>query len=223
MLVHCASNALTLRGRMSDREDTIAWVKAVLAFKKWTATEWARKARLAPSTLNRFLNDPKATHDLTAATKEALASVAGVEPMQIPGGRRAGFSEADAQPYSVVGSTGDDLVDKLVEELIAGKNGIDPWVMRTRALEHVGYMPGDILLVALNEKPQPRDAVCAQVYDWVTGKAETVMRIYEPPFLIPATSDPRLVKPFIVDDDMVVIKGVIVNAIRPRRARVLAA
>jgi SOS-response transcriptional repressor LexA len=90
-------------------------------------------------------------------------------------------------------------------------------VLRSRSLESAGYMPGDILMVDLNGRPEPGDVVCAQIYDR-SGKAETIFRIYEHPFLVAATLDGRLMKPHLVDNDRVVIRGVVIASLRERRA-----
>jgi len=92
--------------------------------------------------------------------------------------------------------------------------GVDPWVMKSRALEHAGYLPGDILIVDLNAKPQDGDAVCAQIYDR-NGKTETAFRIYEYPFLIAASADPDLRRPVLVDNERASIRGVVMASIRP--------
>jgi hypothetical protein len=220
LLLSSASCApiVSLMDSMRDRQRT--WLKDVLAHRGWNATEWARRARLAPSTLNRFLNDPDYEHELSKKTLRALGEAAGLEPYQIPGVKRpSGFSEPDAQALFESGTSGDAVVDEAVRVLLQGRNGIDPWIMRSRALEFAGYLPGDVLIVDLNERPKAEDAVCAQVYDWTTGKAETVMRLYTPPYLVAMSSETRFLKPFVVDDDVVVIKGVIVSSYRPRRDR----
>ena len=222
MLSLCAPEAPTLRRMMPSREEIQAWVRAVLAWKGWTATEFARRAGVVPSTLNRFLNDPDATHSLSRKTIQLLERQAGLAFMEMPGaGRRpAGFAEADAAPFD--GGSRDQLVDNAVRELIRGRNGIDAWVLRSRALETAGYLPGDILLIDLNARAVARDAVCAQIYDWSTGKAETVMRIYQPPYLVGASLDERFQKPLMVDDDVVAIKGVILTSMRARRSEIAA-
>lgn len=209
----------------SMRDAQRAWVKAVAAYKGWTVSKWAKRTRvgdgeksLAPSTLTRFLNDPDVTHELTDKTIIALAESAGVEPMVMPGSRRpSGLAEADAAPYTPEQVQGDDYLRASVENLIRGRNSLTPLVMRTRALEHAGYLPGDVLIVDLNAKPQPDDIVCAQVYDWTGDRAETVVRIFQPPYLVSSSSDARFLKPLVVDDDQVMIKGVIVQLMRPRR------
>jgi hypothetical protein len=199
-------------------------VLAVLKFKSWTATQWARNTRvgsgegtLAPSTLNRLMNDPDYPHALSSRTIEALAASAGVEPMVSPMGKPRGLAESDATPFEAEQGSGDDMVDNTVRNLMRVGNGIAPMHISSRALDLAGYLPGDVVIVNLNETARAEDVVCAQVYDWSGGKAETVMRIYSPPYLVSASTDSSFIKPLVVDNDIVVIKGVIVHSMRPRR------
>ena len=97
------------------------------------------------------------------------------------------------------------------------RNGVDPWVLRSNALLSIGYLPGDVMLVDLNERPRAHDVVCAQVYDWVRSRAQTVFRLYEPPYLLASTTDQAVLRPLVVDDNVVVVKGVVTASIRPRR------
>jgi hypothetical protein len=229
--VSCISLRRNIPLMSTMRDAQIAWVKAVAAYKGWTLSKWARRTRvgvgensLAPSTLTRFVNDPDATHELHDKTIEALAESAGIEPMVLPGSRRpANLAEPDAVPYSAVHTGTDDFVQAIIEDLVRERNSLTPLVMRTRSLEHAGYLPGDILIVDLNMRPQPDDVVCAQVYDWGGDRAETVVRILQPPYLVAASSDSRLLKPLVVDDESVIIKGVVVHSMRPRRSAAAAA
>lgn len=116
----------------------------------------------------------------------------------------------DAAPYDA-SDAGE--VAAAVRALKSGSNTIDAWTLKTRALELEGYLPGDVVLVDLAAAPQPGDAVCAQVYDWQRMKAETVMRIYESAgavtLLLARSLDPQLHKPLVVDNERVIVKGVI--------------
>jgi hypothetical protein len=58
--------------------------------------------------------------------------------------------------------------------------------------------------------------VCAQLYRWSEGRADTVFRLYEPPYLVAMTRDAELRKPALVDNDRVIIKGVVILTLRPR-------
>lgn len=197
----------------------------MLAHARMKPTELARRIGKAPSTLNRFLNDPGAEHNLSRDTVNLISQELGFAPLEFPSSprRSPGFSEPEATSFDAGTGTGDTLVDEAVRNLVHGRNAVDPWVLRSRAVETAGYLPGDILIVDLNERPRPRDLVCAQVVDWAGGRAETVFRLYEPPYLIAATGDTRLLKPFVVDDDVVIIRGVVVSSLRPRRNIEIAA
>jgi SOS-response transcriptional repressor LexA len=107
----------------------------------------------------------------------------------------------------------------VIRQLTGGHNGIDPWTIRTRALELEGYMPGDVVLVDLNATPKPGDVVCAQIYEWPVMRANTVMRVFHRAspvkLLLSRSLDPAFAQPYVVDDDRVVVKGVIL----PHRLR----
>lgn len=63
------------------------YLRAVLAKTGWTPTRLARAARLAPSTINRFLKDETVTHALKAQTLSAVAEASGVPlPVELLGG-----------------------------------------------------------------------------------------------------------------------------------------
>ena len=103
-----------------------------------------------------------------------------------------------------------------IKALIGGRKAVDSCTIRTRALECIGYVPGDIVIVELGRPPAPGDVVCAQVYDWGRSEPETVLRIYEPPVLVSATLDEQLRRPLVVDNVRVIIKGVVLrHRLRP--------
>ena len=186
-----------------DREELQAWLRAVLLHLGWTGTELARRMGKPPSTINRFLNDPDATHNLSVRTLKEVEAKTGFPPLKYPEAMRArGFTESDAAPFRA---------------LADARPGVDPWLLKSQALDAIGFLPGDVLIVSLNEKPRAGDVVCAQVYDWGKGRAETIFRVYEPPYLMAATTAKELLRPHVVDDERVVIKGVMLQSLRPRR------
>lgn len=200
----------------NTRRKQLAWIEAILEHKGWNRSRLAKEAGVDPSTLSKFLADPLNKAQLQTNSIEKIADASGFRPyLTHPPVRPAGLTDIEAEPFDETDATA--VVDVAVSAMKAGRNGLDPWVMRSRALEHEGYLPGDILMVDLNMQPRSGDAVCAQVYDR-QGKAETIMRIYEHPFLIAASSDPAARRPLLVDDEKVLIRGVIVASFRPRRA-----
>ncbi len=210
------------------RDEITHWLHDVLTKTGDTPSALARRAGLATTTLTRFLNEPGSPM-LTLRSIAKLAHAAGVQPIGLPEAqssklRGAGMAESEAEPYQ---PTTDKGIDRAVEALVAGRNAADPWRLKTNALDALGYRAGDIVIVDLNRKSLPGDIVCAQVYQWSAGKAETVFRVLEPPYLIAAPLDPemaeRLRKPLLVDADRVIIKGVVTETLRIARASPKAA
>ena len=173
-------------------------------------TRIAKEIGVAASTLTRLLKDSEdSAATLHARTISKLQQYSGVpffagDPSAPPIFR--GLAE-DAVPFDA--KSADPAVSAAIKALIGGLQAADPWTIRTRSLEGKGYLPGDIVIVDLGRRPEAGDAVCAQVYDWRRGAAETVMRVYEPPYLVAASLDDQLRKPLVVDDDQVIIKGVL--------------
>lgn len=203
---------------MPQFSDQHAYLNHVMERTGWSQTELAARAGLDPSTLSRFLSASRKGHSLRVTTIRKIEAISGLAfasgaPEELGEDIVDGFGEPEAVPLIV---PSESPIAKIVAVLNAGKNNIDPWTMRSRALEGAGYRPGDILLVSLNATPVAGDVVCAQIYDWTKGKAETVFRLFQPPYLVAATSDPDLMRPHVVDDGRVVLKGVVMNSIRNR-------
>jgi SOS-response transcriptional repressor LexA len=96
------------------------------------------------------------------------------------------------------------------------RNGLDAWIMKSWSLDLLGILPGDVLMVDQNRRPKAGDIVCAQITDLATGRTETVMRRFEPPFLTTYSAKMGPGRPEAVDDERVVIMGVEAGVIRPR-------
>ncbi|MDW5313756.1 hypothetical protein [Rhizobium sp. PL01] len=175
------------------------------------------EAGVDPSTLTRFLSDVTNSRMLNSYSIEKIEQAGGIPAFQtdlagLPEELR-GTEAGDASPYQAEEA---NPLATAISALRSGKNGVDPWLLRSRCLENVGYVPGDILIVDLNAVPANGDIVCAQLYDR-NGKAETIFRIFEHPFLISATMDPAQLMPVLVDKN-VLIRGVVMSSIRERRA-----
>lgn len=200
----------------SLRRRQLAWLQAMLDFRTWNVTRLAREAGVSQSTLAKFLNDPENLAQLSTNTVEKLAQAGGIRPYETtPTVHPRGLSEREAERFE--GLPEQPAFSKLIAALATG-NSVVPWILNTRALESFGYMPGDVLMVDLNATPRDGDVVCAQLYDR-NGEAETVFRILEYPFLVAATLDRRTVKPILVSNDTVAIRGVVTSSHRPRLAQ----
>lgn len=204
------------------REEIRQWLEAALKKTNETPSALARRAGLATTTLTRFLNDPHAPM-LTLRSLAKVAHAADIQPLGLPQKKivpSAGYlSESEAEPYRF----GDEgTLDLAIKALIGDRTAADPWLIKTRSLDLAGLLPGDIVIVDLNERAVSGDVVCAQAYQWEKSLAETVFRLYEPPYLVAATSDAALAaslrKPLLVDHDAIIIKGVVIDALRRLRA-----
>lgn len=199
-----------------SREQQLEYIHRVLALTGWSQSVLARRAGLDPSTLSRFLSNERDGHALRPNSLLRIGEVTGIKAGSdsasddTPGG----LSESEASPRPT--STADDLTDAAIQAIVARGMNVDAWTLQSRALELAGYRHGDVLLVSLDEKPQPGDVVCAQIYDWTKSRAETVFRIYQPPFLVPASMDTQLLKPLSLEDGTIAIKGVVIQSFRAR-------
>jgi len=193
------------------------YVRRVVEYMRKPPTRIAKELGIAASTLTRLLKaSDSSTATLHARTLTKLHEYSGIPPIfggdpSVPVPR--GFAE-DAVPFDA--KTADPAVSAAIKALIGGRKAADPWTIRTRALERIGFLPGDIVIVDLGRRPEAGDAVCAQVYDWRRAAAETVMRLYEPPYLVAASLDEGLRRPLVVDNEQVIIKGVVLpHRLRP--------
>ena len=188
------------------------WLKP-LVDKAGSIGKLARLTTVSKQTISRAIDPgPDYTSVMQTVNILKIASSMGVQP---PAGIGApslpsGFSEPESFEISH---------NEVPEEL--HPSHLDQHVFRinTRAIElppH-GYMPGDIVMIDRTVKPQKNDVVCAQVIDNHSGTAETVWRVYDPPYLYPQTTDSLInKKPLTVDGESVDIVGPIIKSLRVR-------
>lgn len=98
----------------------------------------------------------------------------------------------------------------------ASSNSVQSWRVETQSLASMGILQGDNLRIDLNAKPRTGDVVIAQIYDWRSGTAETVIRGYHHPYLVKSGTNASEMKPETVDNERIVIKGVVTMVWRER-------
>jgi len=202
--------------RMERNWDMRDWIGAVARHMNLTVSELARHSGVAPSTLTRYVNDASRKTSITERTLQAVEGFTGVSRHRLPGqALPAGMAEADAVPYQADDTALKPWCHAAIEKAREGRNGLDPWVMRGRSLDLSGILPGDVLLVDLNRRPVSGDIVCAQIVDFTTGVAETVFRLFQPPFLITHSAKMGPMRPDVVDENRVSIRGVVEGVVRP--------
>ncbi|NTF67719.1 LexA family transcriptional regulator [Rhizobium rhizogenes] len=198
----------------SDQRETKEWLRAIAGYMNLSPSQLALNSGMAASTLTRYLNDNTNTVGITQGSLEKVAKYSGFRPNQMPGRLRAGFSEPDAIPFGQDDTTYPAWVKTAVSAAKAGRNGIEAWLMKSAALDAIGVMPGDIILVDQNTRAKTGDVVIAQIIDMITGSAETVMRLYQAPFLLTHSMRMGPQRPEQVDEERVSIAGVSIGTIR---------
>lgn len=195
--------------RAPDGDNAIReWLEEVIRATGLKATPLAKGAGLAPSTLLRAL-DPDNPGTLERRTIDKLIATYKVAPPRI-------YASAEArQPVPDEPELQISQLPPASDHLTATQGA---WTIQTRALELAGYLPGDDVVADSAVAPRSRDVVVAQIIDHAAGSARTVLRVYDPPYLMTETADPEARrKPLLVDGDRVSIWGVVVRSARVRR------
>lgn len=193
------------------------WFKSRQREKRVTATMIAERVGRDRTAVSKILSGDQRmslewARAFAAALDEPLAEIlkrAGVSDETEVRQLRAGFNEGDAEPYTVA-SSGLRQADPVAGALGA-RPGVDVWTVRSSALSLIGYIPGDLVLVdtLAAGRAKAGDIVIAQVYDWQTGGATTVLRRFEPPVLVAASPNPADFRVHVVDGQNVVIRGTV--------------
>lgn len=190
----------------TTRENLLAWLRTVLRETGQAPSTLATNAGVAPSTINRFMDEDGG--GLRSDTIEKIVNYSGIPLEVVPSQRKtAGLREPDAEPF-----TGPAAAPQS-----AASQG-DIWVLRSPALVDIGYMPGDFVRVDGHATPKPGDIICAQLYDAANGTARTIMRQYLPPYLVARSPESRFAKPVLTEADRVTIMGTVVESWRHREA-----
>lgn len=195
------------------QQATRDWVLAVLKATGWSPHRLATEAGVSPSTVHRALNDPRfVTKDTTLAKLAAAANTN--KPARHRSVAHPGILGGFAEPEAIFVSP-DEFATEYAIRLMDGEA---VWRLNSRAIELAGYRPGDYLLVSQHVTARAGDAVCVQLYNLQLGSAETVFRIFEPPFVDVRSMDPTISStPQLVDNHRAMIWGTVRLSLRVRR------
>ncbi len=190
------------------------WVNKLLAFYRLNQTQLATKAGVDPSTLSKFMAASRPGHQLSTAIVGRIENAFRLRyPDDPEGAPPIGLAEPDAVSFDF--KRGDaDAAGRAAKAMCEGHNGRDPWEIQSEVLREVGVLPGDIVVVDLNETPHDGDIVCAQSYG-SGGRAETVFRIFRQPFFL-VGAGPGARVPLVADNRAAQIRGVVVGTFRRR-------
>lgn len=188
----------------------MAFLRQGQALRGINDAELARRSGLSKATVSRLMKRGRGGKG--RAPFEQILVLAKAFQMPVPqellppGVEPSGFAEPD------------------VVQLEGLKTGLsDPnitlWQLRADHLAGAGYLPGDELFFDARIAPVRGDIVLANVYK--RAGAETVIRIWMPPFLVAAEIGRTTIAPVEVreeDDPKAVILGTMIDLRRRRRS-----
>lgn len=196
------------------------WYRETLRRAGKTGGDLARAIGRDPAVMSRIANGrQRLTLDqATTIAREldvSLAELLERAGVADPATARAlgqGFAEGDVLPFT---PRERDQAADVASAMAPRRSGVDVWRVTTSAMCLAGYLVGDFLLVDTNSRDsaRPGDVVLAQIYDGATGSAETVLRRYDPPVLVAATTD-QGARARVVDGSNVVIMGRVIASWR---------
>jgi hypothetical protein len=161
------------------------------------------RAKLNPSTIYRWL-DPTKTNVPSATSLRKIKAAFDLDGPR-SSGRIGGFAERELAKYE-----GPPLESELKYE----DANQTRFVLQSRALDMLGLMQGDIVLVDLKAKPKSGDIAYVQIYSR-DGSAETKLRLLRGDFLYTRSLDPTIFEtPIYHDGDRVVLKGKLIRSLR---------
>ena len=200
----------------TDQRETKDWIKAMASHMGLSPSRLALNAGMAASTVTRFLNDHSGKVGITQSTLESIAAYTGFRPHQFPGRGRMGVPEPDAVPLHLDSYVPPHWIQMAASVLTNAGRGVEAWVMKGAALDGLGILPNDVLLIDTKAKPKTGDVVLAQVLDYSTRTEETIMRVYQAPFVVAHSIRLGPVRPEHVDEDRVRIAGTSIGVLRAR-------
>lgn len=197
---------------ISPKQRALAdWLAAVLAHYEITAYAFAKRSGVSKQQIGRYLKPEDGGSMPKLETLTAMSNAAPAIPLP------AEFLPP-SPTVNAAADTQDDLMSVPANECPPLVPGRAQTVFRlaSRALElpPYAYLPGDYVLIDAALEPRAGQVVMATTANF-QGRSETVLRAYQPPFLVTATADPAVPRaPIYVDDARVKILGTVVASAR---------
>lgn len=199
------------------RQRDLRWLSFVERATRLSLAQVEKQSGIGHSSLSR-IRRPGTTHHLSERTYGQVARQFNIpgplefENASVPRAlETSGFRE-EAVLYRF--PQGDPRA-LAAQALIGGRNNAHAWTISSDVLKRAGVMSGDVLIIEGGRQPQPGQIVCAQVYDRVGGlHADTVMRVYRPGWLMPASDDAIAWPPIKIAEGEVAVMGVMTHLLR---------
>ena len=196
--------------QQSIRASIRHWLQSIMADQRLSAIQLAKKAGVSPTTIYRAL-DVDGVFMPTTKTLEKIATKIGRPPPSLT--EHVGLEVHHIKPMS----SGIEAMDlRNLQILTSFENSGLVFRVTDRTLELEGYLPGDIVIIDKNVAPKPGDIVAAEV---PAGReaAGTILRLFEPPYLMARAHDRQLEPLPILMDRSVNILGTATRLLREMR------
>lgn len=203
-------------------------IKEIRMKRGWSQKKLAMIMGISQGQVNKLENS---NQELKASHMLAYSKALGVAPIDIlprtmlNASQHQQTSEAEAETWTPEPAKNDNKnhdnrtnrpKNAVRHDMIAASLADNPrrsaWVLRSQALDITGHKAGDIVVVDADRKPSVGDIVCAQLLG--RDNAKTVFRIYQPPYLVTASTNPRLREPQLIDPSRVTIMGTVTETLR---------
>lgn len=207
--------------RSDIQQRHLRWLSFLEKRTKLALTKLATEAGLSHVALTR-LRKPGYDGVLSVTTIQKLTSHTGLpgpDQFEVTAAPSVTYQPGMREETEAFDTSIDDPVAKAVRALIGSRNSAHAWTMKNEALEQVGVKAGDVLIIDQAVRPRPGDVVCAQVSDRPGGtRTETVMRVYLPGWIVPASANPVSWAPAPIIEGQVVLMGTMTEKITRRAA-----
>lgn len=186
------------------------WLQTLMLERNLSAIALAKLAGVSPTTIYRAL-DIDGEFMPTTKTLEKIASKTGKPP---PSLQNDHYLPTD---HLIPKGGLEPAMLKNLTVLTRYENAGLVYRVTDRTLELEGYLPGDIVIIDREVQPKAGDIVAAEIPASRSEAGNTVLRLYEPPYLMARSHDRRLEPLPILLDRSVNILGTATNMIREMR------
>ena len=195
------------------------WIERHRKRLGYSLSRVAKMAGFSRGTLTNFMKDTW-PYNLKSDNLAALENLFGEPAPNLSGLGNSNHSFSTQESVTFEPDRDAQQDADAVKMLCGTSNSRMSFVLKSRALEAVGYVPGDVLIVDTSVSPKAGDVVCATIGDRDGKNQEFIFRIFFPllvPVLITATAERSMLAPLIVDGEKVAVVGVVLHRLGARQ------
>lgn len=189
-----------------------AWLRELMRLTSLEASPLARQADLSDTSITRLFDEDYAGNLSPLSIYKLCRRYNVPSPDEFDrAGRRLTTGFVEAEPFDPARQP---EVGAALKPLLDGREGVEPMILRTFALEGAHLAPGDVVMLDRTAQPEDGDAVCASIEDG-RGNTEQVWRVFRGGVLLDENFDPKARSlPYVVGGRVRPV-GVVRGMIRP--------